>query len=66
MKAKIIGMMLSKLILSLPPDIAKQAIDAVLDIIEKKIEDSANKIDDAIILAVCKSIRIVFDIPDND
>jgi len=48
------------------PDIAKDAMDAFLDVIEDKVKASANPIDNALVLPICGLIRKAFDIPDND
>ena len=48
------------------PDVAKQAVDAALDVVEDKVKDTKNKIDDVVVLPLCGAIRSWFDIPDND
>lgn len=44
----------------------KLVADRMLDAAEDVIADSANTIDDQIVLPVIKKIRDTFDIPDND
>ena len=41
-------------------------IDAGLDFIEQKVVDSANKVDDAIVLPMCRVVRRVLNVPDDD
>ena len=48
------------------PEVLKKGIDALLDVIETACIGSANKIDDAVVLPLCKLIRSTLDIPDND
>jgi len=40
--------------------------DAILDVIEKSVEESSTKVDDVLVLPLCKRIREAFNIPDND
>lgn len=44
----------------------KIVADKMLDAAEDVIADSANTIDDQLVLPVIKKIRDTFDIPDND
>lgn len=64
--ANLIGRLVSALIAMLPKDIAKKAVDALLDKIEDAVTASATPIDDKIVLPLCKLIRDSFDIPDED
>ena len=48
------------------PDVLKKGLDSLLDFIESSVEKSDNKIDDAIVLPLCKVIRDALNIPDND
>lgn len=66
MKAKMISWLVSTLITALPKSLAKTAIDKMLDVIEDAVADSATKVDDAMVLPVCKWIREALDVPDND
>ncbi len=45
------------LILSLAPNIARLAIEAIIDVVETAIADSETKTDDAILLPVIQAIR---------
>lgn len=47
-------------------DSAKKIADKGLDIVEIYAKNSKNKIDDAVLLPMCKAIRGTFGIPDND
>ena len=53
----IISNLITSLILSLAPNIAKLAVEAILDVVEKAIADSDTKTDDAILLPVIQAIR---------
>lgn len=64
--ANLIGRLVSALIAMLPKDIAKKAVDALLDKIEDAVVASSSPIDDKIVLPLCKLIRNTFDIPDED
>ena len=44
----------------------REFADMALDFIEEKVQESENKVDDAIALPVLKRFRETFDIPDND
>jgi predicted nucleic acid-binding protein len=62
----ILSQLLPLLFKLLTPEVVKRAADAGLDIIEKAAANSSNKVDDAIILSLCSTIRAAFSIPDND
>lgn len=52
---------------TLPPEKVREAVDAGLDKVEELVENSSNKIDDAIVLPLIKKvIREPFGIEDND
>ena len=40
--------------------------DLVRDFAEEKVLGSKSKIDDALVLPICKMVRTAFDIPDDD
>jgi len=63
---KLIIQMISLLLGMLTPDMLKSVVDAILDIVEDKVADSSNTIDDALVLPLCGLIRETFNIPDND
>ena len=50
----------------LTPDVIREGLDAFLDIVEDRAVDSTNKIDDALVLPICKVFRFTLNIPDND
>ena len=64
MKARLIGMMVKLLMETLDADLLKQFADTVLTFAETKVLGSASKIDDAIVLPLCNTIREAFNIPD--
>lgn len=44
----------------------KKLADVILDFIEKEVEESSTKYDDAVVLPLCKTIRETFDIEDGE
>jgi len=53
----ILSNLVTSLILSLAPNIARLAVDAILDVVEQAIADSDTKTDDAILSPVIRAIR---------
>ncbi len=47
-------------------DLMMRVADGILDAIENAVENSSNKVDDMVILPICKRTREVFNIEDND
>jgi hypothetical protein len=66
MKKQIIGWAMTALIEALPENSVKVVIDFFLDKVEKLVEDTDNRIDDATVLPICGMIRRALDIPDED
>ena len=66
MLIKMIEALVMVLLAQFPKDKVKEALDALLDVIEDMVANSANQIDDTVVLPLCKAIREYFDIPDND
>jgi hypothetical protein len=66
MKQELVKMLVTMLFAVLTPENLKRFVDAGLDAIENAVEGSTNKVDDAIVLPVCKIIRSTFNIPDDD
>ena len=50
----------------LSPEMLKKAVDLILDVIEEAVEKSETKVDDAIVLPLCETIRATFGVPDDD
>lgn len=61
-----IGSMLTALIKNLPQDLVKEALDKLLDFIERKIQASENKIDDAIALPLITALRAQLGITEEE
>lgn len=57
--------LITALLGSLKPQMLKDVIDKVLDFIEDKVVASDNKIDDMVVLPLCKLIREALNIPDD-
>lgn len=50
----------------LSPELRADFGDMVLDFIENKVEGTKSPIDDMLVLPITKSIRDMYNIPDND
>jgi hypothetical protein len=66
MNKQLAQMLLTALFTVLTPENLRKFVDAGLDAIEDLVQESENKIDDAIVLPICKTIRTAFNVPDND
>lgn len=66
MITKLLHLLVSNVLNTLNKEERKELVDHFLDIIEKKSIESTNKIDDAIVIPLCKVIRDTTDIPDDD
>ena len=50
----------------LKPEHVNDLVDTILDWIEERVAASDNKIDDALVLPLCNTIRTALNVPDND
>jgi len=66
LKARIATHAMSALINAIPPELLRDQVDALLDIIERGIEESDTKVDDAVVGPIIDLVRVSFDIPDGD
>lgn len=66
MKIDVLVMLLTQILNLLSPEILRNAVNSGLDFIEKKVADSPNTYDDAIIKPVVKLIRMTLGIIDQD
>ena len=57
-----IGALVTALLKLLTPDLVKSGLDKLLDVIEDAVEKSPNKVDDAIVLPLCKKLREILNI----
>lgn len=62
----VISSLIAALLKSLKPEHVKVAVDAFLDVIEKKCVESKTQIDDTLVLPICATIRAALNVPDND
>ena len=62
----LVSQIISTVLSLLPKEKFKEIVDALLDVIEDKIEASETKIDDMVILPLIKKVRELLDIPDED
>lgn len=65
-KNQIITALIGALLKLLKPEVLKKAVDGMLDKVEEAVTNSSNKIDDALVLPLCRQIREVFNVPDDD
>lgn len=65
LKPLLIQQLIAAVMLLLSPEVLKRAVDALLKVIEDAVVRSENKLDDVVILALCRQIRLAFDIPDD-
>jgi len=66
MKAMLLSNLINVVLGMLTPEMLKKFVDLLLDFIEDTVQNSENKLDDAIVLPLCKLIRATFGVPDND
>ena len=66
MKAMLIQQLVTVLLSMLTPDMLKKAVDSLLDIAEDAVAKSETTIDDKVVLPLIQTVRVAFDIPDND
>ena len=66
MNEKLLKVLIQGLFAVLTPEVLKSFVDAGLDAIEDAVAESENKVDDRIVLPMCKLIRNTFGIDDND
>jgi len=63
---RILSHLITIILSSIDKETAKRACDSFLDIIEETAAKSSTKIDDAVVLPLCRTARKVFDIPEFD
>jgi hypothetical protein len=66
MKEKLLIQLINLVIGMINPELLRRLADTFLDFIEDEVVESENKIDDMIVLPLCKVVRDAFDIEDND
>jgi hypothetical protein len=66
MRSILIAHLVNVLLNILSNDVMKLAVDKMLDFVEDYVTDTTNKVDDALVLPLCRRIRETFDVPDND
>ncbi len=66
MKKVLIQNLITVLMTMLTPELMRKFADMVLDFAEDAVQDSSNKLDDALVLPICNTIRETFNIPDDD
>jgi hypothetical protein len=57
---------LPKIMSGLTPEVLREAMDAFLNIVERRAVETTNKIDDVLLLPACKVVRVTMDIPDTE
>jgi len=66
MKKLLLQNLLGVLSMMLTPELMKSFADMALDFVEDRVKGSKSTVDDKLILPICDSIRVAFNIPDND
>ena len=66
MNTVLVSALSQALLAMLDGETAKRVIDAGLDIIEDAVRDSANPLDDALLLPLCAKIRDNLEIPEYE
>lgn len=66
MKAELISMLIGMVTKILTPELLKQFVDLVLDFVEDYVLGSKSRVDDMLVIPIIKSIRLAYDIPDDD
>jgi len=66
LKQVIIQQAISALMRAVPPEVLADGADYILDAVERVIEQSESRVDDALVLPLIKVIRTAFNLPDND
>ena len=58
----VLSSLVSVLITQLAPNVAKLVVAAILDVVERAVEDTNTKTDDAIILPLIRAIRETYEL----
>lgn len=66
MKAELMSMLMGMVMKVFTPELLKRFVDMFLDFCEDHVLGSKSKVDDLLILPIIKSIRLAYDIPDDD
>jgi hypothetical protein len=66
MLEKILTALIPFILSLLTADQLKKFADMAIDFVEDAVQDSANTIDDTVVLPILKRLRDTFNIPDND
>jgi len=62
----LISQIIALLLSMLTKETYKNVVDGLLDSVEQAVTDSDNKIDDAVVLPLCRKARALLDVPDDD
>jgi hypothetical protein len=65
-KQYIISQLIGIVLGQISPDMFKRLGDQILDLIENIVEETETRVDDAVVLPICHTIRVAFGIPDGD
>ena len=68
MKKRLLSLVLNvlgEMIKELPPDKAKEAVDDMLDAVEKRVAESETRVDDVLVVPALRFVRAVAGIPDD-
>jgi hypothetical protein len=62
----IINQIITMILSLLPQEKFKDVVDSILDVLEDKIAESENKVDDALVIPLINKVRELLNVPDND
>ncbi|QGH73036.1 MAG: hypothetical protein [Siphoviridae sp. ctCJE6] len=62
----VVSQIVATLLSLLNQDTFKKVVDGFLDKVEESVAGSESKVDDAVILPLCKKARELLNVPDND
>lgn len=62
----IISSLISVILGQLSGETFRKVIDGLLDKVEESVIGSSNKIDDIVVLPLCKKVRELLNVPDDD
>jgi hypothetical protein len=66
MKSQLVAALVQILLLCFTPDVLRKFVDMALDFVETQVLGSASSIDDALVLPICRQLRVAFSVEDND
>jgi len=66
MQAKILSYVIGMILSQLSPDLFRNLLDSILDMIEAKVEETPSKSDDRLVLPLCRMVREAFGVAEEE